>query len=217
MRLPVLLLLALGAVPLAAQPVQIQHQDVTCVVAGQYPEIDACLEPVEGVARARVYFRAAQTAEWYYVEMKREQECFRGTLPRPRSSAGGVDYYVSATDREFAETRTAEYAPSVVDEESDCDGAVAPYVGTASVVVGALSGTAVPAGFVGGGVLGLGLSTTAVVAIGAGVAGGAAIAASGGESEPAPPSPPAPPPVGHPPPPGPAPTPAPTVQPLHIR
>ncbi len=222
MLLPVLLFLALGAVPIAAQPVQIQHQDVACVVAGQYPEIDACFEPVESVARARVYFRATQTTDWYYVEMKPEQGCFRGVLPRPRSSVGGVDYYVSATDREFAEARTAEYGPAVVDDESDCDGMVAPYVGTASVVVGALSGAAVPTGFVGGGVLGLGLSTTAVVAIGAGVAGGAAIAASGGEGESPPASPrppvgqpaptPTPPPSG-PPAPTPTPTPGPTPAP----
>ena len=170
-----LLLLALAAAPLAAESVQIEHDHVSCLVAGKYPEIQACFDPAESVARARVYFRAAGTQDWFYVDMSREATCFLGVLPRPSGSIEHVDYYVSATDREFVEARTVDYAPLVVERESDCDGAVARYLGSASVVVGTLSGAGVPAGFVGGGVLGLGLSTTTVAVIGAGVAGGAAV------------------------------------------
>ncbi len=216
-----LALCVVGAGPLSAQAVSIQHDDVSCLVAGQYPEIRACFDPTENVARARVYFRKGGTRDWYYVAMTPDAACFKGVLPRPRGSIGHIDYYVAATDQQFTETRTEEYLPTVVKKESDCDGLVAPYVGTATVVVGALSGATVPAGFVGGGILGLGVSTGAMAGVvGAGVVGGAVIAGTGGETEtPATPppagggaAPPAPSPNPTPPP-GPAPTPSPAPTP----
>jgi hypothetical protein len=215
-----LALCVVGAGPLSAQAVSIQHDDVSCLVAGQYPEIRACFDPTENVARARVYFRKGGTRDWYYVAMTPDEACFKGVLPRPRGSIGRIDYYVAATDQQFTETRTEEYPPTVVKKESDCDGLVAPYVGTATVVVGALSGATVPAGFVGGGILGLGVSTVAVAGVvGAGAVGGAVIAGSGddGGTQPTtnPPRPtPSPAPAPTPPPtPTPAPMPTPTPDP----
>jgi hypothetical protein len=97
-----------------------------------------------------------------------------------------VSYYVAVTDRDFGEVRTKEYATQVVPDEKSCsDGIVAPFLSSASVVVG--GATALPAGFVGGGML-AGLGTTAVVAgaavVGAGAAG-AVITRGGGEEPPA--------------------------------
>jgi hypothetical protein len=210
------------AAPVAAEPLAIQHDAVSCVVAGQYPQIDACFDPVDRLARARVYFRGDEAGDWYYVDMKPEGGCYRGTLPRPRRSLQHVDYYVAATDREFAESRTTEFRPAVVKAGSECHGLVAPFVSSATVVVGALSGAAVPAGFVGGGLLGLGVSTAAAVAsvAGAGAVAGAVIAGSGGEettTTTAPPRPrptPAPSPTpASPPTPSPTPTPVPTPAP----
>jgi hypothetical protein len=175
-------LLAAAAPPLAAQGLAIAHQPVRCVVAGKYPQLDACFDPSSRVARARVYFRGEGGSDWYYVEMKAEAACFRGTLPRPKRSLKHLSYYVSAFDQDFAEARTEEYATRVVEDEKGCaEGAVAPFVTTASVVVGGAA--ALPAGFVGAGVL-AGVSTTAVVAgaavVGAGAAG-AVVAGGGGE------------------------------------
>jgi hypothetical protein len=175
-------LLAFVAPALAAEGLAILHQPVHCVVAGKYPQLDACFEPSPRVARARVYFRAEGAPDWYYVEMQPEAPCFRGTLPRPKKSLKQLSYYVSVFDRDFAETRTEEYATEVVADEKGCsEGAVAPFVTTASVVVGGAA--ALPAGFVGAGVL-AGVSTTAAVAtaavVGAGAAG-AAVAAGGGD------------------------------------
>jgi hypothetical protein len=213
-----LALLPGAAAPLGAEPVAIQHDAVSCVVAGRYPQIDACFDPADRLARARVYFRGDEAGDWYYVDMKPEGACFRGTLPRPRRSLQHVDYYVEATDREFAESRTAEFRPAVVKAEVDCHGLVAPFVSSATVVVGALSGAAVPAGFVGGGLLGLGVSTAAAVAsvAGAGAVAGAVIAGSGGEETTTTTAPPRPRPTPSPtpgPPPTPVPTPAPTPAP----
>ncbi len=168
----------------------IQHQPVRCLVAGKYPELAACFEPSSRVARARLYFRGEGTGDWYYVEMRADEPCHRGVLPRPKKSLKTVSYYVAVTDVEFAEARTEEYTTQVVADQGSCpDGMAAPFLTSASVVVGGAS--ALPAGFVGGGLL-AGVGTTAVVAgaavVGAGAAG-AAIAAGGGE-EPASTTPP---------------------------
>jgi hypothetical protein len=177
--------LAVAAGPaLAAEILAIRHQPVQCLVAGKYPRLDACFEPPSRVARARVYFRGGGTSAWYYVEMKAEAPCFRGTLPRPKKSLKRIDYYVAVTDQDFAEARTEEYTTEVVPDEKSCAaGGVAPFVTTASVVVG--GATALPAGFVGGGVL-AGVSSTAAVvgaaAVGAGAAG--VVIAGGGEETP---------------------------------
>jgi hypothetical protein len=187
--LPALAAPAIGApaasVPpaLAGDALAIEHHPVHCVVAGKYPQLDACFQPAERVARARVYFRAEGEPEWYYVEMKPEAPCFRGTLPRPKKSLERMRYYIAVTDRDFAEARTEEYAASVVGSEKACTiGAVAPYVTTASVVVSGAA--ALPAGFAGAGLL-AGIGTTTALAgaaiVGAGTAG-AVIA--GGSDEP---------------------------------
>jgi hypothetical protein len=204
-------LCVLGVGPLSAQPIAILHEEVSCLVAGQYPVIEACFEPSQNVARARVYFRKGGTPKWYYVEMSPNETCFQGILPRPLRSIGHIDYYIEATDRRFVETRTREYPPTVVSKESECEGLVAPYVGTATVVVGALSGGAVPAGFVGASVLGLGVGTAVTGVVSAGVVGGAVVA-GGGEGSGTPPAP-LPPSGVAPPAPRPTPSPSPTPSP----
>jgi hypothetical protein len=176
-------LLAFATPALAAESLAILHQPAHCVVAGKYPQLEACFDPSPRVARARVYFRGEGTHDWYYVEMKAAAPCFRGTLPRPKKSLTQLHYYVSVFDRDFAEARTEEYAIEVVADGKSCSGgAIAPFVTTASVVVG--GATALPAGFVGAGVL-AGASTTAVVAgaavVGAGAAG--VVIAGGSEGE----------------------------------
>ena len=160
----------------ATDPLTIQHQPVHCLVAGKYAELDACFEPPARVARARVYFRGEGAGDWYYVEMKAEALCFRGVLPRPKKSLKQVSYYVAVTDRDFAEARTQEYATQVVPDEKSCsDGIVAPFLSSASVLVG---GAALPAGFVGG--LGATAVVTGAAVVGAGAAG-AVITRGGGE------------------------------------
>src|SRR5512143_2338272 len=150
-----------GSAENAVVAVAIQHERVHCVVAGKFPQLDACFEPAALVARARVYFKAEGGPEWYYVEMKPEASCFRGTLPRPKKSLKRLRYYVAVTDEDFAESRTEEYAAAVVASEKACTiGAVAPYVTTATVVVSGAA--ALPAGFAGAGLL-AGAGTTAAV------------------------------------------------------
>jgi hypothetical protein len=167
--------------PLAeSQGLVIDHKEVGCIVVGKYPKMNACFSPASGVARSRVYFRPEGTPSWYYVDMKSDQPCFAGVLPKPGKKLVGkkIEYYVEAQDKTFNPARTAEYGPVVVRSAQECkkEAPVAPFVNNATVAVF----PAVPAGFVGGG-----LGTAAVVGIaaaGAAAAGTAAVVASNDDS-----------------------------------
>ena len=82
---------------------EIQHDPIGCLVAGQFPLVDANINPAGSVARARVYFKAAGSDNWYYVEMTPAEAGFVGKLPRPKLEASPITYYVQATTTEFGE------------------------------------------------------------------------------------------------------------------
>jgi hypothetical protein len=145
------LTLAAQARPLRAQGVAIDHGGVGCLVAGVFPRLDACFAPEDALARARVHFRARGTVPWYYVDFSAAGGCRSVLLPKPLPTIPGVDYYVTAVDRAFAETRTRDHSPRVVRQEGDCDRGLLIAAGSATgvVLLGALASgaPAVPAGF----------------------------------------------------------------------
>ncbi|MET0551975.1 MAG: PKD domain-containing protein [Vicinamibacteria bacterium] len=191
MRLPSLLALTtvLGApaVPMAmAQAMGIEHQPVSCLVAGKFPRMAACVPEPDGVGKARVYFRAEGTSAWYHVIMGRDAACFAAALPKPRRELLGrhVEYYVEADHRRLGSPRTPEYRALVVPTEGACTGFVAKLAKAAPSAVF----PALPAGFAAGGAS---LGTAAIVGAGAAAAGGTAVAvgaAGGGEEEVPPPT-----------------------------
>jgi hypothetical protein len=146
---------------------EIRHDAIGCVVAGQFPLVDAQIEPAGSVARARVYFKAAHSDVWYYVEMTPAEAGFVGKLPRPKLEASPISYYVQATTTEFGENRTPELAAIVVAEAKDCpsDKKVAAIGPPGEVTVfSAATGAAIaPIGFAAGG---LALTTIALVLAG---------------------------------------------------
>jgi hypothetical protein len=152
-----------------AEGVVIDHKAVGCIVVGKYPKMNACFSPAAELARSRVYFRPEGASGWYYVEMKADEACFAGTLPKPGKKLVGkkIEYYVEAQNKTFEAARTAEFGPVVVKSAKDCkkDVPVAPFLNNATVAVF----PSLPAGFVGAGALG----TTAIVGI---AAAGAAVA-----------------------------------------
>jgi hypothetical protein len=177
-----------AAAPAQPEAVTIEHKAVGCIVAGQYPRVDACFTPAANLARSRVYFRPQGDPTWYYVDMKADQSCFSGTLPRPGKKLVGkkIEYYVDAQDKAFVPARTAQFEPMVVKAARDCDKdkPVAPFVNNATVAVF----PTLPAGFVG-----TGLASGAVIGIaaaGAAVVGTTAIAAGGGDDKPSTTTPP---------------------------
>src|SRR4051812_17587033 len=143
------------------QGVEIDHKAVGCIVVGKYPKMNACFTPAANLAKSRVYFRPEGTPSWYYVDMKSDQPCLTGILPRPGKKLVGkhVEYYLEAQNKAFVPSRTEGYAPIVVRSAQECKKniPVAPFLNNATVAVF----PSVPAGFVGAG----GIGTAAVVGI----------------------------------------------------
>ena len=165
-----------------AQSVEIDHKAVGCIVVGKYPKMSSCFTPASSLARARVYFRPEGVSSWYYVDMKSDQPCYAGILPKPGKKLVGkkIEYYVEAQDRGFNPARTAEYAPIVVRSAQECkkEAPAAPFLNNATVAVF----PSLPAGFVAGGGIGTG-AIIGVAAAGA-AAAGTAVAVSGGSDTP---------------------------------
>lgn len=170
---------------LYAQGLAIDHRPVGCIVAEQHPRLNACVAPQSSLARARIYFRAGGGPHWYFVEMKNDVPCLIAVLPKPKKTIRKIDYYVESVDKAFAESRTAEFSPDVVPEPGECrKDVLAPFIGKATVVVGAAAGApAVPFGFASAGIVGAagGVSAGVVAAgvVGAGAATAGAVALAG--------------------------------------
>ena len=191
---------ALSGANASAQAPVIDHQQVACVVAEKFALFSARFDPAESVARARVHFRAEGGPVWYYVEMKPRADGYYGTLPKPRKSTKTIQYYIEVVDKAFAESRTPEYAPDVVDSAAACGTkkAVASVATVASVVVGGPAGAPlIPAGFASSGIVAAGAAAGVAAGAAAGVStavivasvvgGGAAVAgvavAAGGQGD----------------------------------
>ena len=201
------------AKPTAAPSLSINHEEMGCVVVGQFPQFKACFAPASDLAKAEMYFRADKSPAWYRVLFAADGTCQKATLPKPTKALLGTQLfaYASGTSRQWGEARTREYALQVVESESQCksDKPVAPWVPSATVTVF----PSLPAGFVAAG--GGGLPVLAIVGGGTALAGGGVFvaASSGGDDGPSdtPTATPTPTPV--PPVVGPTPTPTPTVGP----
>ncbi len=151
----------------------INFEPVTCFVAGEFPLLDAGITPTENIARSRVYFRAAQGASFYYIEMTQESGTFFGKLPRPRVEASPITYYLQATTTEFEESQTPEIEAVVVEKKEDCGDRVVAVFGPPGevVVFSAATGAAIsPVGFAAGGAA-LAIGTIALIIGGAAAAG----------------------------------------------
>src|SRR5689334_1977099 len=111
-----ILLTVAASSPTFAQTIRIDHAGAGCLVAEKFPRMVACFSPASRLARARVYFRARGSESWYWVDMKADAPCHFGILPRPMRSTTGIDYYVEAIDTGSANSRTPQFAPTVVSE-----------------------------------------------------------------------------------------------------
>jgi PKD repeat protein len=176
-------LLALPAVALAptlaaAQGVVVDHKKVDCIVAGQYPRMNACFQPAGKPGKRRVYFRPEGVTSWFYVEMKSNAPCHEGILPKPKKElvAKHVFYYIAQEGADSGQTQ--EYDPVVVRTARECKkDVVAPFLPKATVAVF----PSVPAGFLAAGAGALSVPVVAgAVAV---VAGGTAAAITLGKDD----------------------------------
>jgi hypothetical protein len=176
------------------------HAPVTCMIAGTNPQIEAGLAPDAQVQAGRVYFKSALGTAFYYVLMAPEAGQFAGVLPKPRSGAGPVTYYVEGVAKDFSQSQSPEVQAVVVEKKEDCGDKPLAKLGPANPVqvfsVG--GGTAMPAGFSGvsGVVAAAGggsffTSTAGIITAAAAAAGIATViivATTGGENPPVSPS-----------------------------
>jgi hypothetical protein len=191
---------------------QILFEPVTCFVAGEFPLLDAGIEPIASVARARVYFKGAGGEAFYYVEMGQDQGRYYGKLPRPRVEASPITYYVQSTTTEFEESQTREVEAIVVQDKAECgDRKVAAFGPSGAVTVfSASTGVSIlaPAGFAAVAASGIAVGVVTLLAAGAAAAGvvGGVVGPGGGG--------PTPPPISATPIPIPTPVPQPTPVPI---
>jgi len=197
--------LAGGSAPTAAgqtdEGLQILHDGVGCVVAGQFPRLEARVEPEGDVGRVRVQFSSPDSPAWYFVEMTPADGTYVGVLPKPQASLKSFSYYIEVTGTRAETCRTPEYHPVVVGSAGECDRRVlaAAIAEKGPSFIGTTEGApATPPGFVAGAAAATagaaagaaaassGLSTAATVGIvagGAALAAGVAVAAGGGGSD----------------------------------
>jgi hypothetical protein len=180
---------------------QLDHNPVKCMVAGQYPQLMSGVLPQVNGTKARVYFKSV-SSDFYYVEMTYVQGQWSGRLPRPTVAASPLTYYVEAAAPGRTPTRSADYNVVVVENKCSDDQAAAPIAAETGpvTVFSTAAGAGMPAGFLGiggvlagtplGGVAGGGLAGFLGSPLGLGLAGalvvgGAVIiSTTGGDDEP---------------------------------
>ena len=145
-----------------------------CILAGQYPQLQGAIMPMDGVTRSRLFFHSALAPDFYYVEAVLEGGRYVARLPRPRPEAGPITVYLEATRSDFSQARSGEGTAIVVRKIEECPAdrkpaAVAP--GGPVSVFDVAGNVAFPAGFEG-------VTGVAAAAVGGGV-GGAAGAGAG--------------------------------------
>jgi hypothetical protein len=186
-----------------ALPLAVAHEPVACVIAEQYPQLEARVEPPT-VVRVRVHFRPEKGRHWYSVPMEAAEGRMTAVLPKPRRKLKALEYYIEAIDSALQTVRTPEQRVVVDGTAFACrNSVVAATLSSAVVAIIAPAGAPlVPAGFAASGVVasgatvgtaaagaGGGMSGTALAVGGLLVAGGAAVAvAASGAEDTAPPA-----------------------------
>jgi hypothetical protein len=162
----------------------VTHTALECFAADQFSILTATIQPGEIVQSSRVYFRAEQYPDFYYVEMEGNEDEFAAVLPKPSPDTERIVYYIEAVDIDFNNAQTPEADPEVDDAES-CK---RRYPGAAyfagenpDIVVGAVSAgvPAVPLGFQATGITGFISAAGVVSSVGAAAAGAAGAAGAG--------------------------------------
>jgi hypothetical protein len=155
----------------AGAPLSINHQAVGCLIAGEFPLIQAGIEPAANVARARLVFRGAQSTEDFFVEFGAMEGGFVAKMPKPTMAATPVTYRIQAVSTDGVEVQSPDVQADVVESADQCpaDKIVAAVGPPGEVTVfAAATGSAIkPVGFAAGGVLTAG----AIALIIAGLAG----------------------------------------------
>ena len=103
-----------GGAPPADVPPGIAHDPMACMQAQENALALADVTAQSQVQKSRVYFKAHQYPDWYYVDMKApNRPRFLALLPQPLPDTQKVDYYIYALDTTMQTARTDQYEPPV--------------------------------------------------------------------------------------------------------
>ena len=99
----------------------IEHQALRCVVKDRFPLIEAFVRPAARVTRARVYFTSSAGDEYYSVDLRHTgDERYEARLPKPKSKAGPVIYFLEVLSAGGELQRTPEVKVDVVATPDAC-------------------------------------------------------------------------------------------------
>ncbi len=198
--LPLFLCLSVWSAPRTQFALNIVHEPVVCITAGQYPVIEAAVPAGTDLRSAKVYFRSDKYPKFYFVEMTREANGLRSVLPKPSPETEHIIYYIEAVDVSFNNTIDAEHTAEISNQcerlaPKDDD----PLLVDPSIIVGATEAGApsLPPGFEAAGIIGSlssagllsglgggpGIGTAAIIGGAAAGVGGAAVVVTGSEGE----------------------------------
>jgi hypothetical protein len=109
-----------GSPSLAQQEPRISDAEEVCIVRVPYPLLDAQIEPPT-LEVVRLYFRAAQHPDFYWVAMHPGPDGYFAVLPTPSPETEAIVYYVEAVTPALDVGRTPEITARVVDDEAECE------------------------------------------------------------------------------------------------
>ena len=115
----------LNAVAAPTPNIEIEHDPVEEVTAGQRIDIEAEIEDESGVKTARVYFKAAEASDYSFVVLSSDDgESFTGTLPAPANGAGSIEYLILVQNNNDHVVKTQSYQV-IVEDDDDAASAIA--------------------------------------------------------------------------------------------
>ena len=162
------------------QSLDIGHEGRECFARDRYPELSSDVSPYQDVRFSRVYFRAAQHSDFYYVDMRDTGGAFQAVLPKPSPGTTEIVYYMEAINNSFDGYQSSEFIPRILLGEICDERDPGAYFtgGDPGIVVGSVvEGAAMlPPGFLPQGI------GTFITASGSVVSASAAAAAAGGGS-----------------------------------
>ena len=119
------------------EPPQMQHAPLLCLEPATFPELDALVTSPSRIQRTRIYFKAHQFPDWYYIEMKAvEAARYMGLLPQPLAGTTYIDYYVYALDSQFQTGQTDQYMPNVTKDKCTINKKATKPAATPQIIVG---------------------------------------------------------------------------------
>jgi hypothetical protein len=114
---PVVAALLPAALAVADDPPVIEHQPIPCSIPAKPISVCAGISDDGMVAKAKVYFRAADEKFYAWVEMSFGGLNYCGTLPAAREGKlKSIDYYIQAIDDGYNSQRTSTYQLAIQPE-----------------------------------------------------------------------------------------------------